>query len=75
MIITILKALIALPKIGAMIEKAVQQIVAWYISNQQQETYKLLIDAAALSGRAKTHEDRLKALEVWRTALSRPRYK
>lgn len=75
MILTILKALIALPKIGNQIEKVIKEIVSWYIANQEQQTYKLLIDAAALSGRAKTHEDRLKALEVWRSALSRPRYK
>ena len=75
MIIAVLQALIALPKIGAMVEKAVREIVAWYVSNQQQETYRLFIDAAALSGRAKTHEDRIAALEKWRTALSRPRYK
>lgn len=75
MIISIIKALIALPKIGEQVERVIREIVSWYISNQQTETYKLLIDAAALSGRAKTHEDRLKALGVWRNALSRPRYK
>lgn len=73
--ITILEALIALPKIGLIIGKLLNQLCAWWLSRQQAQTYHAIIDAAAMSAKAKTHEDRLKALDAWRDALSRPRIK
>lgn len=71
--IVLLQALIALPKIGAIVEQIVAEVTAWYIAQQRAETYQQIINAAAMSARAKNHDDRLKALEAWRVALSRPR--
>jgi vacuolar-type H+-ATPase subunit E/Vma4 len=72
--IKLLEALIALPTIGIEIEKLISTICAWWLSRQQEKTYQHIIDAAALSAKAKNHEDRIKALEAWRSALSRPRF-
>jgi len=73
MFITILEALIALPKIGSLVSLAVEQIVTWYILKQNRDTYAAIADAAALAMRAKTDEDRFIAAESWRAVLTRAR--
>jgi len=75
MIIAILEALIALPKIGQLVVMFCTNIAAWWVSRQQETTYHEIINAAALSARAKNQEDRVKALQMWRSVLSRPRLK
>lgn len=74
MIVTILEALIAIPKIGAMVIDLCSEVSAWWLSRQKAETCHAIIDAAAASAKSVTKEDRLAALEKWRSALSRPRY-
>lgn len=73
LVISILNALIALPKIGSLVEKFCAAVSAWWISRQTSETMKAIADAAAFSARAKTDEDRYKGAELWRSALSRDR--
>lgn len=69
----LLDALVAIPKIGDMVSAAVTFIVQWWANKQTAETMAKVADAAALSARAKTQEERYAALEMWRSALSRPR--
>lgn len=73
-VIPLLNAIAAIPKIAGYVERFAAAVVDWYIDRQQTETLKLISDAAALSARAKTREDRLKAAEKWKEALSRERY-
>lgn len=70
---SILGAIIALPKIGAYIEEAIQGICAWYLARQTGETLSQIADAAAAAGRATDAESRFKAAELWQKALSRSR--
>ena len=70
----ILNALIAIPKIGAYVQWAVQQVVSWYINHQDTATLSAIADAAALSARAQTQEDRINAAKAWQSALSQSRY-
>lgn len=72
MVITILNALIAIPKIAGYVESAVQQIVLWYVQRQTAANLSAIADAAALSAHAKTEEDRYAAALSWQKALSRP---
>ena len=69
----LLEALISIPKIGDMVSAAIDSIVQWWAARQTAETMAKISDAAALSARAKTQEDRHAALDKWRDALSRPR--
>lgn len=71
MVIKILEALIALPKIADKVLKIIDEIVIWYIGRQNAETAAKIADAAALGARAKTQEERYAASERWRQALSR----
>ena len=73
MIIAILEALVALPKIGQLVMMFCSTVSAWWLSKQQERTYHEIINAAAWSARAQTQEDRIKALQMWRAVLDRPR--
>lgn len=75
MIVAILNALIAIPKIGEIFLKLFSQIASWYCSIQTNETLRAISDAAAFAARAKTEEDRFEASERWRDALSHDRFK
>lgn len=72
MVLTILNALIAIPKIAGYVESAVQQIVLWYVQRQTAANLAAISDAAALSAHAQTDEDRYAAAKAWQDALSRP---
>lgn len=74
MIVTILNALIAIPKIADLVMSAVSTIVAWYVQKQTSDTLSAIADAAAFSARAQTDDDRMQAAQKWRDALSRARY-
>lgn len=74
MIPKILDALISIPKIAGYVELAVSAIVSWYVTKQTTETLSAIADAAAFAARANSDEDRYKAAEMWRAALSRDRY-
>ena len=73
MIITLLNALIAVPKLASLVESLCAQITAWYVARQTNETLSLIADAAALSANSKTDQDRLNASKAWQIALSRDR--
>lgn len=73
MIITILEALIALPKIGSLVMAICAQISRWWIGKQKTDTLELINEAMIATMRAQTDEDRYKAAEAWQLALSRSR--
>lgn len=70
----ILDILIAVPQLAYYIKKMVSAIVVWYVQKQTGDTLVMIADAAALAARAQTDEDRFKAAEKWRAALSNTRY-
>jgi len=72
-VVALLNALVAIPKIVGMVEGIVAQVVAWYVARQTSATLAAIADAAALSARAQTDEDRYQAAAKWHDALSRPR--
>ncbi len=72
-IVTILKALAAIPALVATIQEIAAAISVWYISSAQAADQAAFMDAAAFASRAKTDEDRQEALNKWRLALNRPR--
>lgn len=73
MIMTILSALAAIPSILGYVESFCAQVITWYIQRQTNETLSAISDAAALSSRAKTDDDRYAAAQAWQSALSHPR--
>ena len=74
MIVKLLDLLIAVPKIADLVKYITSQVVIWYISKQNGETLVSIADAASLSLRAKTQEDRINAAKKWHSVLSRARY-
>lgn len=73
LIVSILSALSALPKIGALVESFAQTVTMWYIQGRTKANLKELSDAAALEARAETTEEFYAAAQAWHDALSRPR--
>lgn len=73
MIIAILNALIAIPKIAGYVEDLAAAITQWYVARQTSQTLGMIADAAALAARAETDDDRYKAAQAWVDALSRDR--
>lgn len=71
LVIAILQALIATPKIGGMVNAWIAQVFAWYVTTQNEANGKAIADAAAFSLRAQTKEERLEAAKKWQDALSR----
>lgn len=73
-VLTILQALIAIPKIGALINGWIAEITAWYVNMQNEGTKHAIADAAAMAARAQNQDERVAAAKAWRDALSRSRY-
>lgn len=73
MVISLLNAIAAIPALVGYLNQFVQTVLGWYIGRQQSETLAEIADAAALSARAKTDDERFAAAERWQTALSRTR--
>ena len=69
----IFKALAAIPSLVKTLEDIAAGVFLWYLTRQNKETSKLIANAAALGARSLTQEDRQKANEAWRIALSRNR--
>lgn len=70
----LLEAIIAIPKIGAMFEKYIGMIVAWYLSNVKAENGQAIQDALAFHLKnIDTKEGRLESAKRWQAALSRGR--
>lgn len=72
-VIIILEAIIAIPKIGAMIENWAGLLSMWWLSRQTEKTKEAIYEAAKEGAQAVTKEDRIEALKKWQAALSRPR--
>ncbi len=73
LIIAILDALVAIPKIADMVMGAVSAVVGWWVTKQTNDTLSAISHAAALAARAQTDEQRYEAAAAWQKALSRPR--
>lgn len=73
-VVSLLNALVAIPKIADLVMSIVETISNWYIAKADVETNKLILDAASLAVKAHNKEDRDKALDAWKIALSRTRY-
>ena len=56
------------------VQSAISQITAWWIARQDASVQQKIIDAAALSARASTDEERYAAAQNWQTVLSSTRY-
>lgn len=74
MIVTILNALIAIPKICGYVEQFAASVALWYCQRQNAKTLSLIADAAALGARAQTDADRYNVAQAWQVALSRSRF-
>lgn len=74
LVISILNALAAIPSILGYVEKFATAVTEWWVNRQTSETLSQIADAAALASRAQSDEDRYKAAEAWRVALSRDRF-
>lgn len=73
MIGSILSALAAIPSILKYVELFASAVSLWWVQRQTTANLQAIADAAALAARAKTDEDRYKAAEAWRAALSNSR--
>lgn len=69
----VLQAIIALPKIGAMVEGWVAKFVAWKHQRELEEVTKKISEAKDATKAAETKEDRLNAAQKWQEALKKPR--
>jgi len=70
-LLNILEALIALPKIGEQISAFLAKIVAWYLSRVREQNKEALADALHFNLKAESKEDRILAAKKWQDALSR----
>ena len=70
---TLIKALAAIPAIIGSIKEFAAGVSYWYAEIQTKETLAEIADAAALSARAETQDDRYAALARWKSALSNTR--
>lgn len=68
-----LQALIALPKIGALIEDFISKFTAWKHDRDLAEVQAKITAAKVASQNAKTDEDRINAAKAWQDALKKPR--
>lgn len=73
-VMALFNALAAIPKIIGYLNEFAAGVTMWYVNRANEETARRIVDAASLSARAKTQEERHKALDAWRDALSRKRY-
>jgi hypothetical protein len=73
MVLAILNALVAIPKIAGYIEDLAAAITSWWVARQTSQTLAAIANAADLAASATTQEQRYAAAQAWQTALSRPR--
>lgn len=73
MILAILNALAAIPKIAGYVEAFASYVTLWYCQRAEAQTLQKIADAAALGARAQTDADRYAAAQAWEVALSQPR--
>lgn len=72
--LSVLTALANIRIIGGYIEQFAGAISIWWIQRQKRDTLGLIADATAFLAAAEDDDARYKASELWRKALSRPRY-
>lgn len=68
-----LQAVIAIPKIGAMVEGWVAKYLAWKHQKELEEVQGKITDAKDATKAAETKEDRINAAKKWQEALSKSR--
>jgi len=73
-IVGIFTALANVASISKYVYEFASLISVWYIEKMDSERSKKLSDSIALTMRAKTDEDRIKAAAALRDAMSQPRY-
>jgi hypothetical protein len=66
-------ALANIKSIAGYLDQFAGAVMLWYVQRQGTETLSQISDAAALSARAQSDQDRYAAAQAWQTALSRPR--
>jgi len=71
-LLSIVEALIALPKIGEQINALLSKLLAWYISRLNNQNKEAITDALHFNLKAESKEDRIKAAKMWQDALSNP---
>jgi hypothetical protein len=71
--LALFNGLAAIPVILGYVKDFAAGVMLWYARNSTKETLSEISNAAAWAARAETQEDRLAALDHWRSALSRPR--
>jgi hypothetical protein len=69
-----LSGVIALAKVIPLIDSAIRQLFALYVVSYDRETLIEIADAAALSARAESQDERFKAADAWQKALTRVRH-
>lgn len=70
---SIISGIVAFVRAVPIIDDWVRMFIAAFVASEKSETLVLIADAAAMGARAKTQEDRYRAAEAWRRALSRDR--
>lgn len=73
MVLAILNAIAALPKLLGYVQSFAAQVTLWYVQHQNNETLAAIADAAALASRAQTDDERYQAAQKWQDALTRSR--
>ena len=59
--------------LAGLLESIYTAAIVMYAKNATKDTLSKIADAAAMQARAENQDDRYKALDAWRAALSRPR--
>lgn len=75
-VITLLQALIAIPKIGQWVEKLIIAIASWHTGREKEKTKKLVQKAhrAQKQKDVSTKEGRIDVAKKWQAVFTRPRY-
>jgi len=71
--VQVLGLIVAIIQAIPTVERWFNSLIATYISMQKEETKRQLVDAASLTARASTEEERFNACAAWVNALSRSR--
>ena len=72
-LLALFNAIAAVPSMLKFAEEFAAAITLWFVQRANNETNKLIVDAAAMAARASTQEERYAAVEKWKEALSRTR--
>lgn len=70
MLLKIIEAIIAIPKIAGIVEKLLSTILALFEKYQSEQAKKKIEEAKIATEKAKTKEDRREAAKKWHDAIS-----